>query len=155
MKKDEKEAWKKIGKLIFERRKVMGLTQTELGKKVWPELADNPAQTKIKRIESGQPIKSLWVAPLEQALELQPGSLQNRNGSSLRVKDGSGKYTTRNVQIPGELLEIAPELDRILEVIGGLAILGQEQYVKDILKEWVNKWAMSEKEKKDLDRSRA
>jgi len=60
-------------------RKKAGLTQTELGKRIWPDISDHASQNRIRRVEDGKKELTLEeMGQIEEVLQI-PGNTNDYN----------------------------------------------------------------------------
>ena len=111
-----------IGKIVRARRKALGLNQTQLGLKAFPGLEESSAQSKIKRIESGQIPKAHELEILANALNLQTEELI------------PGMKEDHGLKVSEKVLEKLPRLRNVLVILNELAELDEDAMLEEVVK---------------------
>jgi len=71
--------WWDMKEKIKKYRKKAGLTQTELGKRIWPDITDHASQNRIRRVEAGKKELTLEeMGQIEEVLQI-PGNVNDYN----------------------------------------------------------------------------
>ena len=119
-----------IADLIKKRRKKLGLSQSGLGLRVWPNTVPSNAGTRIKRFEAGQ-------RPRVDELELIARALEMDVADLMEVEYGHGWQKTTPIGggcfIPRETLDYVPELEGILNVLNDCVKFGMYDMADDAL----------------------
>jgi transcriptional regulator with XRE-family HTH domain len=115
---------KEIGEIILQRRRALGLTRAQLGKKVFPNLKrPDSAQSKIKRIENGQIPKAHELDVLAKELNMDVEGLIY----------GMEKGKSDPVTVSEAVLERFPQVRNLVNVLNDLAVLGQYDIIEELL----------------------